>query len=144
TLPDRRRRCVPTMLPPHAAPRRAPADSERLVERVCLVNGWTTRPLSLINCRHGRDLDRGLAPTRTQPPLRGSRRAARPAGARVEDGPPRSLSSGTRARPPIAREPDLGSAGDGGPPGPGLRRRPPRRGHLPSPHPWIRGVAAEA
>src|SRR6202030_979702 len=81
---------LPTCFPPNAAPRRAPADSERLVERVWVVNGWTTRPLSLINCAHGRDLDRGLAPTRTQPPLRGSRRAAPPTGARVAYGAPRS------------------------------------------------------
>src|SRR6202162_6560857 len=134
----------PACFPPNAAPRRASADSERLVERVCLVNGWTTRPLRLINCAHGRDLDRGLAPTRTQPPLRGSRRAARSAGARVEHGARRALFFGNRARPPTASQPDLRSPGDGGPPGPGLRRCPPRRRHLPSAHPRLRGVAAEA
>src|SRR6202035_6062979 len=123
---------------------RAPAHSESLVERLWVVNGRTTRPLSLINCRHGRDLDRGLAPTRTQPTLRGPGRATRSVRPGVAHDARRSFSAGAGAGPAVARQPDLDSPGDGGPAGSGLCRRPPWRGHLPAPDAWLRGIAAEA
>src|ERR1700674_2269742 len=107
----------------------------RLVQPSHIVNGWTTGPLCLLDsAANGRATHRRASAARAQPPLRRCRRKARPVRARVGNGPRRSVSGRARplAEPP--GQPHVDPPGAGRAEGAGVRRRPPRRGRLPSAH----------